>query len=341
MFVVAMRTRPVLVLPIVGAGLTLVMSCGARRPGPPTEPHRDTPPTGSVASVRSAGRAAPPGSATAPPIPPPGEGRSCGDLGCRYFETPELAFSRVLDSLPRVLGIGEAHALLGTEAIESATRRFVRNFLPLLEGKASDIVVELLIPNPKCNKETAKAREEQKVVTERQASTDQNDYVVLAKQARAHGIRAHALEPTCDDLGRIAVAGKDAVVASLDVITRLSRETLERLYQRNVTENDARIVVAYGGAMHNDSSPRPGREQWSFGPALQQMTGGKYVDVDLIVPEFISDSPAWKSLPWVGAFDTNAHPGATTLLSPSAGSFVLIFPRTTSPESNAAPAGQN
>jgi hypothetical protein len=328
LFVVAMRSRPVLVLLIVGAGLTPVVSCGARRPEPPIEPHRDAPPAVSVASVSSAGIAAPPSSATTPSPAPPGAGLPCGDLGCRYFETPELAFSRVLDSSPRILGIGEAHALAGTETIEPATRRFTRDLLPLLKGRASDIVVELLIPNPKCKKETVKAREEQKVVTERQATTDQNDYVVLAKEARALGIRAHALEPTCDDLGRIAAAGKDAVAASLDVITRLSEETLERLHQRNVTDNDSRVVVAYGGAMHNDSSPRPGREQWSFGPVMQKLTGGKYVDVDLIVPEFISDSPAWKSLPWVGAFDANAHPEATTVLSPSAGSFVLIFPRT-------------
>jgi hypothetical protein len=304
-------------------------------------PHSDAPPRPSVVAVSSARPASPPGSATTPPTASPTEGRPCGDLGCRFFETPQLAFSRVLDSSPRILGIGEAHALAGTETIEPATRRFTRDFLPLLEGRASDIVVELLIPNSKCKKETAKAREEQKVVTERQATTDQNDYVVLAKGARALGIRAHALEPTCDDLGRIAAAGKDAVAASLDVITRLSRETLERLYQRNLSDNDARFVVAYGGAMHNDSSPRPGREQWSFGPALQQTTGGKYVDVDLIVPEFISDSPAWKSPPWVSTVDANAHSEATTLLSPSAGSFVLIFPRSTGQSAVRGSVGSN
>jgi hypothetical protein len=247
----------------------------------------------------------------------------------------------VLESSPRILGIGEAHPLAGTEKIEPATRRFSRDFLPLLKGRASDIVVELLIPNPKCRKETAKAREEQKVVTERQASTDQNDYVVLAKEARSLGIRAHALEPTCDDLGRIASAGKDAVAASLDVITRLSRETVERLYLGNASGNDTRMIVAYGGAMHNDSNPRPGREQWSFGPALQKLTGGRYVDVDLIVPEFISDSPAWKSLPWVGVFDATAHPEAATLFAPSDGSFVLIFPRTTGQGTEGGPAGSN
>jgi hypothetical protein len=336
-----MRSISILALGVARTALPFAFSCApAPAVHPTAEPHGKEA-RAPVAATNSTGRAPSPSSAAAPLSALPVDGHSCGDLGCRFFETPQLAFTKLLESSPRVLGIGEAHALAGTETIEPATRRFTREFLPLLEGKASDIVVELLIPNAKCKKETAKAREEQKVVTERQATTDQNDYVVLAKEARALGIRAHALEPTCDDLGRIAAAGKDAVAASLDVITRLSRETLERLYQRNLSENDARFVVAYGGAMHNDSSPRSGREQWSFGPALQQVTGGKYVDVDLIVPEFISESPAWKALSWVNVFDANAHPEATTLLSPSAGSFVLIFPRTTGHSAERGPAGSN
>jgi hypothetical protein len=323
------RMRNALVLVFVGvvAGRSFVPSCASRPAAPPAGATQAVAPRPPVIETERPAARHSPGTSVSPPAPP-GAGQPCGEPGCRFFQEPQLAFAKVLESSPRILGIGEAHALAGTEKIEPATRRFTRDFLPLLEGKASDIVVELLIPNPKCKKETAKAREEQKVVTERQATTDQNDYVVLAKAARSFGIRSHALEPTCDDLGRIASAGKEAVAVSLDVITRLSRELLERLYLGNASGNDARMIVAYGGAMHNDSSPRPGREQWSFGPALQKLTGGKYVDVDLIVPEFISDSPAWKSLPWVSAFDANAHPEATTLLAPSTGSFVLVFPRT-------------
>jgi hypothetical protein len=258
----------------------------------------------------------------------PEAGRPCGNLGCRIFDAPRDAFARVLEGSPRILGVGEAHALSGTERIESATRRFTRDLLPLLAGHASDIVVELLLPNAKCVRETSKARQEQKVVTEHQARTDQNDYVALANQARALGIRPHALEPTCEDLARIAGARPDAVTASLDVVTRLARETLSRLYSSAMHENGTRTIVAYGGAIHNDVTPRPGREQWSFGPALQTLTGGHYVELDLIVPEFVADSPAWKSLPWISAFDPNAHPESTTLFSPAPDSFVLVFPRT-------------
>jgi hypothetical protein len=227
-----------------------------------------------------------------------------------------------------VVGVGESHALRGTEGVEPATRRFTRDLLPILQGRASDLVIELLLPNPKCEKETKAARAEQKVVTEHQAPTDQNDYVTLGKAAKVLGIRPHALEPNCDDLKRIAAGGEDAVAASLDVITRLVTELADRLTDDNARANDPRAVILYGGALHNDLQPRPGREQWSFGPALQQKTKGRYVELDLVVPEFISSSPAWQSLTWVHGFDPALHPAETSLLEPSPASFVLVFART-------------
>ena len=280
-------------------------------------------------AVAPAPVAAPPPSASSLPT---AVGRPCGKVNCRIFETAADAFAPVLAASPRVVGVGEAHALAGTEGVEPATRRFTRDLLPLLRGKASDIVVELLLPNASCRREAEKARQEQKVVTEKQAPADQNDYVALANAARALGIVPHALEPTCDDLARIAAAGRDAVVASLDVVTRLARENLTRLYEQNAARSDPRFVVGYGGAMHNDVDPRPGREQWSFGPELARLTGGRYVEVDLIVPEFISDSPAWQALPWLPFYDAGAHPESVTLLTPKNDSFVIVFARTSSAE---------
>lgn len=225
-----------------------------------------------------------------------------------------------------MLGLGEAHAQKGSEGIEPSTTRFSRDLLPLLAGRASDIVIELLLPNPKCAPEAKKARQEQKVVTEHQAATDQNDYVALGTAAKALGIRPHALEPTCEDLSRIAKAGPDVVTRSLDIVTRLASETLARLLAANAAANDPRMIVAYGGIMHNDVEPRPGRAQWSFGPTMKDRTSGRYAEVDLIVPESIQDSPTWRSLPWVEGFDRNAHRGEAVLLEPAQHGFVLVFP---------------
>jgi hypothetical protein len=252
----------------------------------------------------------------------------CGNIDCRIFGSSTEAFRAVLGERPRVLGVGETHALRGTEAVEPATRRFTRDFLPLLSGRASDLVIELLIPNANCRTETKAAAKSQKVVTEHQAPTDQNDYVALGSAAKALGIRPHALDPNCDDLARIARGGAEGVVTSLDVITRLATELATRLIDAGDAAHDARLVVLYGGALHNDVVPRPGREAWSYGPALTAKTSGRYVELDLIVPEFIGDSPAWRSFPWVQVFDPMAHRAETSLLSPVPHSFVLVFPRT-------------
>ena len=87
------------------------------------------------------------------------------------------------------------------------------------------------------------------------------------------------------------------------------------------------MVVAYGGAMHNDLKPTPERKAWSFGPDLQAFTAGRYVELDLIVPEFVRDTDTWKSLVWYPYFQKDAHPDRTTLFRPNPGSYVLIFPK--------------
>lgn len=305
-------------------------SCG-QAPSPPSAAFASAPAPASasapaLAPALASASALAPASASAS-APGPGV-TACGQISCRLFESPAAAVLAVLEKKPRVLGVGEAHAQRGTEGIEPSVRRFTREILPALQGRAADLVVELLLPNPSCRKEGEAARKEQKVVTEKQTASTQNDYVVLASTARQRGIRAHALSPTCDDLAAIAGAGPDAIAASLDVITRLATVELIRLMKDEQARGGSRLVVAYGGAMHNDLTPREGRGSWSFGPVLRYESEQRYVELDLIVPEFIADTESWRSLPWVAGFDRNVHPESTRLLEPEPGAFVLVFPAT-------------
>jgi len=249
----------------------------------------------------------------------------CGRSPCRIFASDAAAFRAVLDARPRVLGVGEAHALSGSHGVEPTVRRFQRDLLPVLKGRASDLVVEVMLPNPSCARETEAAREEQKVVTERQAATNKDDYVALANAASALGIRPHPLRPTCDDLSRIAKAGPDAVLVSLEVVTRLCVETLTHLVDAAAAAHDDRLVVAYGGLMHNDIDPRPDHARYSYGPVMREKTKGAYVELDLIVPELIADTPAWRGLPWLDGFDRTAHAREARLLSPVDKGFVILF----------------
>jgi hypothetical protein len=87
------------------------------------------------------------------------------------------------------------------------------------------------------------------------------------------------------------------------------------------------MVVLYGGALHNDLAPKPGREPWSFGPDLARATGGRYVELDVFVPESIQDTESWRAFAWYSRYDPAAHGGGAVLFRTAPSTFTLIFPR--------------
>jgi hypothetical protein len=225
-----------------------------------------------------------------------------------------------------VLAVGEAHAQQGSEGVPSTTRRFTELFLPALAGRASDLIVELWAVDPRCKREqVARVEEEQKAVTQGQSAGNQGEFLALGSEAKRLGIRPHLLTPSCQEYDAIVRAGPDAVTSMLEMIARLTAAEAKALLGRE--DAAGKMVIAYGGALHNDVAPRPGRERWSFGPELSAATGGKYVELDLIVREFIKESESWRALPWYPHFDREKHPDKAVLFNPAPGSYTLIFPR--------------
>src|SRR6185369_15426766 len=267
-----------------------------------------------------------------PPVPPTEpaapDARPCGELGCLAFATPQAAFQYVLQSQPRVLAIGEAHAQAATPgkpAIQSSTRRFAEQLLPLLAGKAKHIVIELLVAN--CSAKTVeRTAKTQAPVTEHQAKGNQNEFLTLGKVAQRLNIEPQALAPTCAEYDSAAAAGEDGVARLLTLVARQTQSSVEALLAKPETSGEP--ILTYGGALHNDLSPRPGQDSWSFGPQLSLATHGRYVELDLIVPEFVKDTEAWRTMPWFRAFDREHLTAETLLYRPSANSYALIFPKT-------------
>lgn len=248
----------------------------------------------------------------------------CGELGCLAFTSVDEAFARVLEARPRVLAIGEAHAQKGSEGVDSSTKRFTELLLPKLQGRATDLVVELWVADGKCGKQETKVAEKQKPVTESQAETNQNEFVTLGHRSKALGIRPHVLRPTCEEYEKILAAQND-VGQMLTMIADHTAKLVERILV--VRQQPDSMVIAYGGAMHNDVAPRPGREGFSFGPRLSERTQGRYVELDIIVPEYIKDTETWRALPWLAHYDAERLGDRVVLFNPAPGSFVLVFPR--------------
>jgi hypothetical protein len=304
--------------PIELPSVLLVMSLGACAGG---SARPAAPVVGSSPAATTAEN--PAGTAPAAPAADPD---ACGGFECRLFPTPQAAFAKVLEANPLVLAIGEAHAQKGTEGVASSTRRFTQDLLPLLQGRASDLVVEVWAPDPRCQKHVAEVAEKQQPVTQGQAKTTKNEFVTLAEAARRVAVVPWPLRPTCEEYERIAGAGDDAVEAMLALTADVTLRTIRTRLETNQAQGVERMVAAYGGAMHNDLSPRPGRERYSYGPELARMTGGRYVELDIFVPEFIRDTDAWRAMPWFSHFDRTRQRDRTTLFRTGPQSFVLIFP---------------
>jgi hypothetical protein len=285
-------------------------SDGAPPPASTISPHAEAEPSASPSSPR----------ATDAEV-------SCGALECRLYDTPAQALGAVLMTKPAVIAFGEAHAQKGAPKVASATTRFRDQLLPVLAKDASDLVLELPIADGKCGADETKTAEVQRPVVQQQQSSNKNEFVALAEQAKTLGVRPHVLRPTCADFKAVADAGDDGVPKMLTLIASLSADLLHRILDRNQREGVSRMVLGYGGAMHNDVTPAAGREPWSFGPALSKRTGGRYVELDLIVPEFIKDNDSWRALPWYAHFDADKHPSKVTLFQLGPGSYVLIFAR--------------
>jgi hypothetical protein len=304
--------------------LLTVCSAAACAPAAPSVSAANVAPgtTPSSTAAPAASSAAPAVTSNADPTTVP---HPCGAFDCLAFATPGAAFDFVLQSNPRVLAVGEAHAQDDTPGIRSSTRRFAEQLLPKLAGKSKHIVIELLLAN--CKRETVQGvKEQQAPVTEHQAKTNQNEFVTLGKVAPSYGIEPSGLTPDFPEYEAIVAAGQDAIPRLLTLVADQTTKQVEALLAK--PDASADLILSYGGALHNDLYPRAGQEAWSFGPKLAADTQNRYVELDLIVPEFVKDSEAWRNLPWFSAFDREHLSGETLLYRPAPGSFALIFPKT-------------
>lgn len=248
--------------------------------------------------------------------------RECGGLSCKAFATASDAFDFVLADRPRVLAVGEAHTQGGNPGARSTVRRFMDGLLQKLAPRATDLVIELWLANGSCGTVEKQVAQQQRAVTAPQAASNQNDFIELGRRAKALGIQPQALVPTCEQYVNIANSGARDVEEMLRMIKVVTQRDIEALLAKRAPE---RLIVAYGGAMHNDLEPRAGREDFSFGPELSRATSNRYVELDLITPEQIKTHESWRNLPWYPHYSPANGGTETYLYSWAPHAYALIF----------------
>ncbi len=243
------------------------------------------------------------------------------------------AFTAILQAQPRVLGVGELHLRTDRGAtLVSALARFSAEGLPAIATQTSDLVLETWVVDPAC-KVGAAATARVESAMRRPAST-KSELGALFGLTKASSIKAHVMRLACADLAAVAPertpdGGPGEVDAErlLDIVTReLARITGSAIRYRDERQEARPLIVVYGGALHNDLYPYQSTARWSFAKEVDRAAGGRYVEVDLFVPELIEGNPLYQREPWYPAAQ-QAPADKVLLIERAPRSYVVILPR--------------
>jgi hypothetical protein len=256
------------------------------------------------------------------------------------FPTAADAFRHLIKTTdPRVIGVGEIHQKDETSGIRSALVRFTDELLPVAADRTSDLVVETWVSTGSCGETEKKMTKEVAKVTERPAETE-NETVRLLKAAVKQNIAPHVLKMTCDDYRRIyeAEGGTDYFLLLETVGDHLGKEAQAALDARKKQGNDAKpMTLIYGGALHNDASPSEMWKTVTYGPSLVSTVGAsRYLEIDLIVPEFAEKSKVLEQEAWMPTVRKAASKTDVALIQLGERSFLLVLPFGVAAKKNAA-----
>ncbi|MFO0577723.1 MAG: hypothetical protein U1A78_27265 [Polyangia bacterium] len=240
----------------------------------------------------------------------------------------ERARKDAADQPPRIVAFGEYHQTTGKTQIKSALKRFTEQLLPILQPETSDLVIETFLTEGNCGKkEEAVVKDVEK--TTKRPQTTESELVTLIKQAKAGGVQPHILQVSCKQYE--SVLGSDGSVdyeKMLRLLADLLRERFTTLRERRVKAGVDKIVAVYGGALHNDLYPSQKELlPFTFGPAAARGFPGRYLEVDLYVPEFIAGDQNVSKEPWFPRYSKQARAGKTILVRRGPASFVILFPQ--------------
>ena len=242
---------------------------------------------------------------------------------------PDLG-AALLATIPanaRVVGVGELHARVDRAAVKQTALAAFTAALPAIGAKVSDLVVETWVVDPKCGQTAVQATQKIETAVKRPAAT-KNEIALLADAARAAKVQPHAMTLACKDYEMIAPAkGEPDPVAMLTLTTKeLWRVASSAVTFRDKAAEPRPWIVVYGGALHNDLYPAEGVAEWSYATAIDATTRGRYIELDLIVPELAEAAETAKQEPW---FPLVAGAKQVRVWKRNERSFVVILPRGT------------
>ncbi len=251
-----------------------------------------------------------------------------GDCACTTYPDARAAFAKVLDRRPTVLAVGEYHELNDSPKVKSAVKRFTTDLLPMLKGKAGALVLETWLTTGRCG-EVEKAAVAAVKETTKRPETTEDELTVLLDRSNALGLKNHILLLTCDEYrSMLGADGELDGEKSLLLVKEKMEQKADEVREKGEAWAPGRMLVLYGGALHNDLKPLPGFEAMTFGPSMRASSDGGYVELDLLVPEYVDGDDDLKKESWFAPAMKLAADGKTVLVAPGPDTRLLIFART-------------
>jgi hypothetical protein len=245
----------------------------------------------------------------------------------RTFTCAAKALEAVIEETdPRVVGFGEFHQQTGTTDTLSTIERFADQLLPVMAQRTSDLVVETWVSEGRCGAVEKQVVSDVNKVSKRPDETEDENLRML-KAAKTLGVQPHILKMVCADYDRVhrADGGVD-YLEMLELVARRLVETTRNILEKRPSGNH-RMIAVFSGAIHNDLYPTKDWETFSYGPAMQKAARGRYVEIDIYVPEFVQAASSSREEIWYGTVTNLASRETAALIELGKNSYIIVFPK--------------
>jgi hypothetical protein len=252
-----------------------------------------------------------------------------------------------------VVGFGEWHQTSATATIAPTLRRFTEQVLPELGPRLSHFIVETWMTSGRCGAVEDAVTKGIARSIDRPAATE-DDIADALRAAHGGGAAPRILTMSCDDYRAMrgssagpsdrattsTTATSTASSSDLDFdrTLRLTGDALRRTIETALLERSRPgrpsapqpaprpLVAVYGGALHNDVYPLPGLGIYSYARPIRVATLGRYLEIDLVIPEYAEQSPLLRAQDWWGAYRHARRAGRATRIRRGPSAFVIVFP---------------
>lgn len=251
-----------------------------------------------------------------------------GDLGygddARLFDSPADAMKAIMEVEPQIIGFGEYHKLTSSANVQSALSRFADEILDVVGPKTAHLVLETWSVDPSCGKK-GKAVTKQVQETIQRPKEVESEMQKLMRRSKEHGMSGSILNFTCKEFGGLLRKGPGGPGLDTEkLLETVSRKLGEDALTAWTKKESDKMVLVYGGATHNNLSPYPGLESWSYAQELAEKSKARFVEVDLYVPELVKDDTLLSQEAWFPLLK-EARPRQVILIRRDQSSYIILM----------------